>query len=472
MKRNGCWRGRHDYLYGFMLALVALCFAACKDKDVQEEEAFDPSKPIVITDFMPKEGGFGSNLILYGDNFGNDPKKLKVTVGGEQANIVAVKNKILYCVIPQKAEEGDIQINVCNDRGEEIAYAEAEGTFKYLKSWLVSTLVGTRFENDNDAIEVEGPFDECGRVSKPFWLSFDPKSDFDLLYLTAHDAGFCRLLNMKEETVSFLTQFSKTDRPAIINWTADENKDMVVSRDLPNDGNVNVLYSRSSDFKTQTPLTDGVKKHKSLTGAMVHPKNGEIYFATYYDQDIFRYDIETKQFSSSSKHLKTKETTRMVVHPEGKFAYMMLYYYSGKGGGYIARMDYDGIAKRFTEPYIVAGTTGSTGYADGVGNKARMNGPAQGVFVKNTAYEGEEDEYDFYFCDEKNNCIRILTPNARVVTFAGRGNDIPDAGYADGDLRGEARFSNPVSIAYDEKRKCFYVGDTGNRLIRKIAQEE
>lgn len=119
------------------------------------------------------------------------------------------------------------------------------------------------------------------------------------------------------------------------------------------------------------------------------------------------------------------------------------------------------------------------GYVDGVGGNARVNGPGQGVFVKNEDYTGAEDEYDFYFTDEYNHCIRILTPTGRVTTFAGRGNGSTEGGYADGALRTEARFFHPWAIAYDEKRKCFYVGERGEKhdgtkqaVIRKIAQEE
>ena len=101
-----------------------------------------------------------------------------------------------------------------------------------------------------------------------------------------------------------------------------------------------------------------------------------------------------------------------------------------------------------------------------------MRGPGQGVFVKNPDYAGEKDEYDFYFTDDYNNCVRVLTPTGRVYTFAGRGNDIAAGGYADGALRTEARFDRPWAIAYDEKRKCFYVGERNNKVIRKIALEE
>ena len=73
-----------------------------------------------------------------------------------------------------------------------------------------------------------------------------------------------------------------------------------------------------------------------------------------------------------------------------------------------------------------------------------MKGPGQGVFVKNPEYAGEEDEYDFYFTDDYNHCVRVLTPTGRVYTFAGRGNG----------------------------RNCFYVGERNNKVIRKIALEE
>ena len=67
--------------------------------------------------------------------------------------------------------------------------------------------------------------------------------------------------------------------------------------------------------------------------------------------------------------------------------------------------------------------------------------------------------------------LPFLTPQGRVSTYAGRGNN-GTSGYANGDLRTEARFLSPQAIAYDEEKNCFYIGDTGNWIIRKIAQEE
>lgn len=42
-----------------------------------------------------------------------------------------------------------------------------------------------------------------------------------------------------------------------------------------------------------------------------------------------------------------------------------------------------------------------------------MNNPCQGVFVKNPDYTGEE-EYDFYFVDRLNFCVRKVTLRYRI----------------------------------------------------------
>lgn len=473
MKKENCKKSLFDgYLGVAILALFALCFTACSDNDENGDVAFDPSKPIVITDFMPKEGGYGSNLILYGDNFGNDTSKLKVMVGGKQANIVSLKNNILYCVVPQAAYDGDIEVAACDNDGEEIAFCKAEEKFAYQKQWLVTTLVGQRFEDWNDARETEGAFDACGYIKGMAWFSFDPKSNFDEMYVTCADQGPIRKINFADKTVKFLSHISTTDdRPTLINWTPDENQDMILTRDLKNKGNINVVLNRASNFETKTDLISTLGTMESGNAAMVHP-DGQLYYTCYPTQDIYRYDFETKVTSLCSKHVKTKENLRLVLHPSGKYAYMMRLYYSGNNSGYIARLDYNETTRTFSDPYIVAGSSGSAGYADGVGNKVRMKGPGQGVFVENPEYAGEEDKYDFYFTDDYNHCVRVLTPTGRVYTFAGRGNGSADGGYADGELRKEARFNRPWTIAYDEKRKCFYVGDRENRVIRKIALEE
>ena len=144
---------------------------------------------------------------------------------------------------------------------------------------------------------------------------------------------------------------------------------------------------------------------------------------------------------------------------------------------YILRSNYDRVNKRLTTPYIVCGQPGQADYKDLAGTKARLNKPGQGVFVFNKEYEdaNKEDCYDFYFTDRNNHCIRKLTPDGVVSTFAGRGStgmNVHANGYVDGHLRDEARFNYPYALAYDEDTETFYVGDVNNHRIRKIALEK
>ena len=466
MRKSTYWKIRHGNLfYGIMLVLFALCFASCKD-DEDQEGTFDPNKPIVITDFTPKKGGYGSNLILFGDNFGNDLSKVKVTIGGKNARVITVKNRSLYCVIPEKAYDGNVELSIVDENGEVLAGCEAEGVFEYEKKWLVSTFLGTRYEVSTDFEEKEGPFDDCGGFSDITWLSFDPKSNFDKLYFCAHTQKNRLIDFAANDGKGYVYDFITPDLERVfsIQWTSDENKDMVLTDDTSNNSNRSGAYlvSRSSNFTTFI----GLFNYISTNGSMIHPINGEYYCTGYYASDVNRYDFETKQLTYAFQNPRSKAVVRMFPHPSGKFAYLMQY-----NNHYIARTDYDEEKKCFMAPYLICGQESSVGWIDGVGTKAKLNKPTQGVFVKNPAYAGEEDEYDFYFCDEANHCVRVMNPQGRIETFAGRGNN-GTSGYANGDLRTEARFNNPRAIAYDEKRNCFYVGDAGNKVIRKIAKEE
>lgn len=452
---------RRWQIHWMLLGLMVLCLTHCKEDDVKQEAAFDPSKPVVITDFYPKEGGVGSNLVLYGENFGNDLSKVKITIGGKTAKVVGVNNNSLYCVIPEKAYEGDIKISILDGNHTELAQAAAKEEFVYTRKWLVSTFLGKYYQVGTDFEEKEGPFNDCGAFKGIRWLSFDPKNHNHLFF--SADANSSRLIDFENQYVSYFR--TTLDNVSILNWRIDGNQDMIVSHNHSSDTKYgNYLFSRESNFVQKQAIEVYAR---GVNGTMIHPQNGELYYSRYRAGDIRRYDFATKQDKLVFSNPYSAVAVYMVVHPSGDYAYLVEY-----EKHFIMRTDYDRATKTFKTPYTICGGAGTSGYADGIGTNARLNGPVQGVFVKNPAYEvAGGDQYDFYFCDRSNHAIRILTPQGRVSTYAGRGNN-GTSGYANGDLRTEARFNNPQAIAYDEVKKCFYIGDSGNWLIRKIAQEE
>ena len=82
----------------FIMA-ITLYVTGCKDSEKRESNVpYDPGKPVEITEFTPKSGGANSRLVIYGENFGTDPNLIKVSIGGKDAKIINVLEKlpILY----------------------------------------------------------------------------------------------------------------------------------------------------------------------------------------------------------------------------------------------------------------------------------------------------------------------------------------------------------------------------------------
>ncbi|NLC56374.1 MAG: hypothetical protein GX774_06010 [Armatimonadetes bacterium] len=105
------------------------------------------------------------------------------------------------------------------------------------------------------------------------------------------------------------------------------------------------------------------------------------------------------------------------------------------------------------------------GYQDGPALAARFWNPAGLALAPNGA---------LYVADAGNHCIRVLHPEGRVSTLAGRPGPpdaagIPAGGYQDG--RGpQARFSFPTALALDGAG-VLYVADTGNHCIRRVTAD-
>lgn len=447
----------------WLMLLVVLCISCKDDKSDMDSQAFDPSRPVVVSNFLPKEGGASQRMVIYGDNFGNDPSRVNVTIGGVKSSVIGVKGQTLYCIVPAKAYDGDIEVSIVDENGEKVASAGAEENFIYKKKMIVTSFLGQMYENNTKFDIKNGPFNDCGGFDRMDWFTFDPLNH-NHLYVTGYDKAI-RLIDFEKQYVStFVSGIPSPNSNGIpcINFTL--SGDMIVTHDQSNDQRPgNYLLTRASGFTQLTPLAKG----RGTRAAAVHPVNGEYYYGYYNTGAIWRAEIGSPNGVEGKQITKVPNASSqmfIVIHPTGNYAYITL-----MNKHYIMRMDYDWENKVFKDPYLVVGKSDTPNYQDGVGSNVRLWDPQQGTFVKNPEYAGTEDEYDFYFCDKTNSIVRILTPQGKVSTFAGR----PSVkGYMDGDLRLDAIFNAPASIIYDEERNCFFVGDLGNHRIRKIAYED
>lgn len=456
------------------LGMSLFVLNSCEKKsDVQPSQPFDPNKPVLISDFIPKEGGADQQLVIKGDNFGNDTSIVKVLIGGKLATLIGVKNDALYCLVPSGAFDGDIQVIVGDENQQ--SSAKADEVFVYQRKMLVSTLCGQRDNRGNYDIK-DGPFDDCGGFQNPSWLVFDPGNP-DVLWM-GQDGGDIRTLNFGDSMVStpITRGMGNWGRIRSIDFTLDHQY-MIVAEDQGDVNGISTsILSRAKNFKDPQILTS----YKQCNGATVHPVNGELYFNSYEKGQFFRFDLDTyfkdgldrKDYKELFKIQDNSWEFNIRIHPSGDYAYIVVI-----NQHYILRTDYNWTTKEFMTPYVVCGQPRTHAYVDGVGTSARLYTPYQGVFVKNQDYvdEGRDDVYDFYFTEQNNHDIRILTPNGKVKTFAGRGSPSLNSdawGYIDGDLRTEARFDQPKGLVYDEANETFYIGDASNHVIRKIAREK
>lgn len=175
------------YIYENHLITVLVCclfFIGCKD-DKANSNQYDPSQPVVFTDFSPKEGGMRTRLYIEGSNFGNDPTKIHITIGGEKTKTIGADGKKIYCMVPSKAFDGIINVRVDGPDGKPIAEHTFEEEFKYTPATIVGTLLRKVDEDNNSAFQ-EGSFDEGASIPSNDCMVFDPKykdGDNRLLFL-------------------------------------------------------------------------------------------------------------------------------------------------------------------------------------------------------------------------------------------------------------------------------------------------
>ena len=467
-------------LFMWMLPLtLALSVGSCKDDEEGASQNYDPSKPIEVSSFTPTSGTVNTQLVIMGSNFGTDPEQVTVTIGGLEAVVISCNNNNIYCLVPSQSYEGTITVKVGD---QEVTAADK---FEYTREMVVTTVYGGRADDGRYDI-ADGSFDDSFAnnygLQEPTFLSFDPKNPH-MLYMSQDNGNPVRYFDLKNRTITtgVTTADIGKNRMRSIDWTLSGDTMIIAIDDGGGDSDdrtvtSSVFVTRAGNFKNPQIMSAG----KQCNGAFVHPINGELYYNSFTKGDVYRFDyrqwgVGVDACMNHRDWLFTIQDNgwefNMAMHPSGDYAYIIVV-----NQHYIMRMNYNHETKRFGTPYLICGAVGQAGWADGVGPTARLAKPTQGVFVKNEDYvaAGAEDVYDFYFTDRDNHCIRTLTPQGIVSTFAGRGSESLNGdkyGFIDGPLRSTARFDQPGGIAYDEQNKAFYIGDIMNHRLRKIALE-
>ncbi|AXY74670.1 hypothetical protein D3H65_12060 [Paraflavitalea soli] len=422
-------------------ALIFLLLGACSDKDaIDTRPSYDPSKPVTISRFAPDSGGVNTQMIIYGSNFGSDTSQIKVYINGHLARLIGVNGTALYVLVPSKAGTGEVKVVIGNPAKEVVA----AGPFKYIFLPSVSTLAGFTDKDGRTAI-VDGPIEKA-QFEEPYWLCFDEKKN---IYVLEEFRGM-RFIDADKTQVS--TRFrtgNGLDRPRTLSFNTTYDTLYITNDQGSWTGLSTAVATKADNFTRWTSLIYSLQTN----GGAAQPQTGDYFYNSYSNGAIFKWDRVAKVSKELFRIGDVSWEFNIQFAPSGDFAYIVVV-----NQHYILKANFNRETRQLETPVHFVGGRRSAGYQDGVGIDARFDQPHQGAFDEND---------NFYVCDIFNHCIRKITPEGVVSTFAGRPRTY---GYADGALR-DAQFDRPMGIIYDKESGTFYVADQKNRRIRIISTE-
>lgn len=215
-------------------------------------------------------------------------------------------------------------------------------------------------------------------------------------------------------------------------------------------------YQVSTIAGGDTPgLVDGIgsmAKFNYPCGMVADPE-GNLFVADYLNHSIRKITprgvVSTFAGTGVAGYVNGHRSEASFNHPYGLAM-------DKDGNLYVGDVVNHRIRKISPEGKVTTLAGGKKGFSDRGGNLAMFNHP-YGVAV--------DEENNVYVADAYNHRIRKISPEGKVSTLAGNGND----GFVDGPGI-EAELYVPIGIVMDSRGNVF-VGDEGNSSIRKITPE-
>lgn len=435
----------YDKLTILLLLFLFIGYTSCSD---DEKTAIVKAE---VTGFSPISGGAKTIITLKGTSFGTNPDNIKVTINGKETLIKTVADTEIITEVPKGASTGIIRVTVGKRPNAQVLICDTE--FTYISNFVVSTYLG------GDASgKLDGNFD-VATLSKPRYLAWG--SD-DGLYIVEDGASgnsgtdypSIRLAKGNEvSTILNVNSSPLVQRIRAIDFSSDMNM-MYVANDNNSAGTMGfgTMVKSGNSYSNLADITN----QKGVTCTKVHPKTGTVFVAYHTDAWIYQYDgstlIPKVQLPSESGGIVDKANINSILFDKGGTTV----YFVSRAKHVVYKGNYDITTGEFKNLEILAGSYGVSGYENGFGNKAKFNSPCQADI---------DEDGNVFVADRGNNCIRMITPEGEVSTFAGTNS----AGMTNG-IASQAEFNNPEGCQLGPDG-ALYIADYSNHLIRKIEEK-
>lgn len=434
--------------------IFGLLLSSCKDDDDALGE-YNPNEKVVLTSFYPTEGNLASQVILKGQNFGNNKDIVKVFFNEKEANVVsAAGDKILVLAPRLPGEECMIKVQVGE---QEQVY---DDIFDYIIQTNVTTLVGGAKSGTNPRGTVslsEALFRR--NIERPITIDKEKNIYFDV---EDQDANFdCYIMNEDANQIKWLETAGYGLNSPVIAYNP--IRDACYKMRANSGSHEYFYYDKKVGLarvqEGNIAWQDGNPKPAEGWGAwndkqtfVMNTEDGKFYTRSTKGE-ILRFDPSSGVGEVLNRFPNT-------VAPEGISRGVIfdvfdndIMYFSVEGAHSIYKY-----VLSTGECTLLAGKEKTGGFMDGPFGSARFSNPQQICM---------DSEGDIYVADRDNHCIRKLTMKTGYVsTVAG----IPQkSGYQNGTSE-VALLNKPVGLVIDSD-DIMYIGDSENSAIRRLAIE-
>lgn len=445
----------------FLCLAIAPCLLSCKEEETTETPPYDSSKPVVLTTFYPTTGHIATQVILQGDNFGNNKDAVRVWFNEKRAPVISVKGDKMLVLAPKlPGDECTISVVAGSD-----STWYRDKIFNYITQTTISTLAGGD-SNVTDMPTGTVQLSTAQFKSKPEnVLTVDAEDNLFVNFVLPSDNGAHNRFYLANEEADKLRVIGKDDHFFVGGFLSayDPIRGNVYYRTWMGTENGYSFFDSSSEY---TAISVGnIAWDKALVendGSMdlwgsyrvmaMRPSDGMFYLRGNRGE-IGRFDPET----AIGENLSPEEP----VPFRGGDCYGMVFDPRNDNILYFSVNDRHCIYKydlTTGECVQFAGIQGSAGHVDGEAGIAKFNQPCQLCI---------DSQNNMYVADRMNHCIRkISLETGYVSTVAG----IPQqSGYINGTAK-VAKFNQPIGLAITSE-DVLYIGDSENYAIRRLAIE-
>lgn len=424
-----------------IFVLLVLCSACTDDEQPLNVKA-------EVTDFFPVTGGRNTLLTLKGSRFGTDINKVKVTINGKEAVVKTVADDIITAEVQKGTSSGLVRIILGERPTAQVLIYETE--FTYVSNQVVSTYLGRNEMGEND-----GSFAEA-TLSKPRYLVWGKDGALYIVEDGGSSENDMACIRMAKDN-KLVTLLKAAETPLVqriraIDFSSDE-KTMFIANDNNANGTMGfgILTKVGGSYGNLSSLWN----QGGITNVKVHPHNGAVFIGYHSGSWIYQYDganfIPKFQLPDNNGKAAGKGNINGITFDKSGTTV----YITSRKNHVLYKASYDLATGEFGNVEILAGAFGTTGYSDGNGTSAKFNEPCQ--------CDVDEDG-NGYVADRGNHCIRVISPEGEVSTYAGKNK----AGMVDG-IASQAEFNNPEGCQFGPDG-ALYVADYSNHLIRKIEE--